>query len=58
MVTTTPKKDTLKTISLDLRKIDFSTYNPSEDKIILLLKLKKINAELGKLLRGFENATS
>jgi len=53
----TPKKDSLKIISEDLRKIDFDNFNP-KDKISLISKLEKINSQLNKLLRGFENETS
>ena len=57
-MSTTPKKDTLNIISKDLRKIDFKTFDPRKDKAMLMTELEKINSQLGKLLRGFENATS
>ncbi len=54
----TPKKDTLKKISQDLRNIDFSNFDPRKDKAILMTEMQKVQAKLGKLLRGIENATT
>lgn len=51
--TNTPRKETLKSISKDLREFDFEHFDLNKDKLVLMETLKTINVKLGKILKGY-----
>jgi len=44
-------KQTLKDIATDLKKFDFSSFDPRTDKALLMTHLQTINSKLGKVIR-------
>jgi len=51
--TPTPRQDTLKQVAEELASFDYKNFDPRKDKQILMDHLLYINAQLGKLLKGY-----
>jgi hypothetical protein len=50
----TSKKDVLISISQELKNYDFNSFDPRQDKPLLLSVITVIKSKLGKLLREME----